>query len=194
MPVFVLLLFTFVIDLSLFCLYDEWLHGLPTSLSSMTVATWYLCVLYISLAYHKKTCFLLFELFDFAADEPPQRGVRTPIFLVPNVPEKFGTIQNVLHHSELIQIVLHHSVLRTIENVSKSQKWLEHSNCSDFYGRFMALGPVNKNQPIKKSRFIYVSRTHACKGGHAFCGPTACRVGRRLLFWDRSYSSDASDK
>jgi len=67
----------------------------------------------------KKTCFLLFELFDFAAD--PQRGVRTLIFLVPNVPEKFETIPNVLHHSELIQIVLHHSVLRTIENVSKSQ-------------------------------------------------------------------------
>ena len=40
---------------------------------------------------------------------------------IPNVPENFGTIQNVLHHSELIQIVLHHSVLRTIENVSKSQ-------------------------------------------------------------------------
>ena len=129
---------------------------------------------------------MLFELFDFAADEPPQRGVRTPIFLVPNVPENFGTIQNVLHRSELIQIVLHHSELfRTIQNVPKSQNDWNNSNCSDFYGRFMALGPANEEEPANKKKIafymwaMHVGHRHACKSGSAFCGPTACRVGRR---------------
>ena len=90
MPLFVLLLFTFVIDLSLFCLYNEWLHSLPTSLSYMAVATWYLCVLYISLVYHKKN--LLFVIWTVwlcsgwtAAGQTQLaygRGVRAPIFLV----------------------------------------------------------------------------------------------------------------
>jgi hypothetical protein len=39
MQSFVLLLFTFVINLSLFCLYNERLHDLPRSLSSMVDAT-----------------------------------------------------------------------------------------------------------------------------------------------------------
>ena len=83
-------LFIFVIDLSLFCLYNEWLHSLPTSLSSMAVATWYLCVLYISLVYHKKN--LLFVIWTVwlcsgwtttgQTHLAYTRGVSAPIFLV----------------------------------------------------------------------------------------------------------------
>jgi len=111
----------------------------------------------------KKTCFLLFELFDFAADEPPQRGVCTPIFLVPNVPEKFGTIQNVLHHSELIQIVLHHSVLRTIENVSKSQNdWNILTAPISTDDLWPWARPMRKNQQIKKKITFYICELYSC--------------------------------
>ena len=126
---------------------------------------------------------MLFELFDFAADEPPQRGVRTPIFLVPNVPEKFGTIPNVLHHSELIKIVLHHSELfRTIQNVSKSQNdWNILTAPISTDDLWPWARPMRKNQQIKKKITFYI------------CEPYSCMQEWTCVLWtDRMQSRPAS--